>query len=50
MSKFTPIYVAIVDDDESICRSLGRLLRAAGLTYDSAESFLADPKRAQGSI
>jgi FixJ family two-component response regulator len=50
MSKFTPIYVAIVDDDESICRSLGRLLRAAGLqpiTYDSAESFLADTKRPQ---
>jgi transcriptional regulator with GAF, ATPase, and Fis domain len=45
MSKFTPTYVAVVDDDESICRSFGRLLRAAGLqpvTYDSAESFLAD--------
>jgi len=45
MRKTTPVYVAVVDDDESVCRSLGRLLRAAGLqpiTYDSAESFLAD--------
>jgi FixJ family two-component response regulator len=45
MSKITPIYVAIVDDDESVCRSFGRLLRAAGLqpiSYASAESFLAD--------
>ena len=50
MSKITPIYVAIVDDDESVCRSLGRLLRAAALqpiTYASAESFLADTKRPQ---
>jgi FixJ family two-component response regulator len=40
-------YVAVVDDDVSLCRSLGRLLRAAGLqpiTYDSAEAFLADTK------
>jgi FixJ family two-component response regulator len=47
MSKITPIYIAVVDDDESVCRSLGRLLRAAGfqpITYDSAESFLADTK------
>jgi len=50
MSKITPTYVAVVDDDESICRSFGRLLRAAGLlpvTYDSAESFLADTKHPQ---
>lgn len=50
MSKATPIYVAIVDDDENICRSLGRLLRAAGIqpiTYTSAESFLADTKHPQ---
>src|SRR5277367_1290300 len=50
MSKITPIYVAIVDDDESVCRSLGRLLRAAALqpiTYASAESFLADTKHPQ---
>ncbi len=50
MSKIPPTYVAIVDDDESVCRSLGRLLRAAGLqpiTYTSAESFLADTKHPQ---
>jgi FixJ family two-component response regulator len=47
MSNLTPTYVAVVDDDESICRSFGRLLRASGfqaVTYDSAESFLADTK------
>jgi len=45
MSRITPIYVAVVDDDESLCRSLGRLLRAAGIqpiTYASAEAFLAE--------
>jgi FixJ family two-component response regulator len=50
MSKITPIYVAIVDDDESLCRSLGKLLRAAGIqpiTYASAEAFLADTKHPQ---
>jgi len=50
VSKITPIYVAIVDDDESVCRSFGRLLRAAGLqpiSYASAESFLADTKHPQ---
>jgi len=48
MSSISTTYVAIVDDDESVCRSFGRLLRAAGMqpvTYDSAESFLADEKR-----
>jgi FixJ family two-component response regulator len=50
MSSATPIYVAVVDDDESLCRSLGRLLRAAGIqpvTYSSAEAFLADAKHPQ---
>ncbi len=45
-----PIYVAVVDDDESVGRSLGRLLRASGvqpITYLSAEAFLADKKRPQ---
>jgi FixJ family two-component response regulator len=40
--------VAVIDDDESLCRSLGRLLRTAGyrvLTYTSAEAFLEDAKR-----
>jgi FixJ family two-component response regulator len=44
----TNICVGVVDDDESICRSLGRLLRAAGIqviTYPSAEEFLQDEKR-----
>jgi len=41
-------YVAIVDDDESLCRSFGRLLRASGMqpiAYLSAEAFLADTKQ-----
>jgi len=43
----SPIYVAVVDDDETLCRSYARLLRAAGMqpiTYASAEAFLADAK------
>ena len=46
----TPIYVAVVDDDEELCRSFGRLLRAAGfqpLTDASAEALLADSKHPQ---
>lgn len=42
------IYVGVVDDDESLSRSLARLLRQAGyqaITYSSAEEFLADPLR-----
>jgi len=45
-----PIYVAVVDDDERLCQSYSRLLRAAGLqpiTYLSAEAFLADKKQPQ---
>ena len=41
-------YVAVVDDDEKVCQSFGRLLRAAGfqpITYPSAEAFLADTKQ-----
>ena len=47
MSNTGPLYVAVVDDDEKFCRSLGRLLSAAGMqsiTYTSAEAFLADTK------
>jgi len=33
MSGITLIYVAVVDDDESVCRSFGRLLRAAALRW-----------------
>jgi FixJ family two-component response regulator len=42
------VYVAVVDDDESVCRSFTRLLRVAGLqpvTYASAEALLQDTKR-----
>lgn len=41
-------YVAVIDDDASLCRSLGRLLQGAGLspiTYRSAEEFLDDQMR-----
>lgn len=41
-------YVAIIDDDPSICRSMGRLLENAGLkpiAYPSAEAFLDDGLR-----
>lgn len=37
--------IAIVDDDENLCRSFARLLRAAGYlpaTFYSAEAFLAE--------
>jgi FixJ family two-component response regulator len=50
MSEINRIYVAVVDDDESVCRSLGRLLQAAGfqpITYASAELFLEDQNRPQ---
>ena len=42
------VYIAVVDDDENLCRSFARLLRAAGMqpiTYGSAEAFLADERR-----
>jgi FixJ family two-component response regulator len=48
MSSTRNIYIAVIDDDESIRRSMSRLLRAAHLhpiTYPSAEAFLADIKR-----
>ena len=47
MGKTVILYVAVVDDDENFCRSLARLLRAAGMhpvTYASAEEFLGDDK------
>ena len=48
MSSTRNIYIAVIDDDESLCRSMSRLLRAAHfqpITYPSAEAFLADTKR-----
>ena len=50
MSTNIRTYVAVVDDDQSFCRSLDRLLRAAGfhsVTYRTAEDFLHDGKRPQ---
>ena len=41
-----PSSIAVIDDDESMCQALSRLLRVAGYdvrTYLSAESFLDDP-------
>jgi FixJ family two-component response regulator len=48
MSSNPNIYVAIIDDDESLCLSMSRLLRAAHfqpITYPSAEAFLVDTNR-----
>ena len=48
MDRTRNIYIAVIDDDESLCLSMSRLLRAARLqpiTYPSAEAFLADTKR-----
>lgn len=48
MSPSSQTYVGVVDDDESVCRALSRLLRAEGIqavSYLSAEDFLADTKR-----
>ena len=42
------IYIAVIDDDDSICLSMSRLLRAAHfqpVTYSSAEAFLTDTNR-----
>ena len=45
MKNAGEITVAVVDDDASLCRALGRLLRGWGMqavTYPSAEAFLED--------
>ncbi len=39
--------IAVIDDDESVLRSVARFLRASGITsvtYRSAEAFLADER------
>ncbi len=43
-------YIAVIDDDQSLCRSLARLLQQTGfqvITFLSAEEFLADRWRSQ---
>jgi len=48
MSGSQPVRIAIIDDDESLCRSMSRLLKAANYetaSYDSAEGFLSSPVR-----
>ncbi len=48
MDSTRNIYIAVIDDDERLCLSMSRLLRAAYLqpiTYPSAEAFFADTKR-----
>jgi FixJ family two-component response regulator len=50
MGSSKNIHVAVVDDDESACRSLSRMLRAAGflaVTYPSAEAFLWERSQPQ---
>jgi FixJ family two-component response regulator len=47
MNSSQNTYVAVIDDDASICRSMSRLLRAdhfQPITYLSAEAFLGDTK------
>lgn len=41
-------YIAVVDDDDSVCRSFNRLLRTVGyhpVDFHSAEDFLSDGNR-----
>ena len=48
MSSHRNIYIAVIDDEDTICRSMSRLLRAAHfqpVTYSSAEAFLTDTNR-----
>lgn len=47
MDTIPNTYIAVIDDDDGICRSMSRWLRAARLqpiTYPSAEAFLGDTK------
>ena len=48
MDSIQNIYIAVIDDDKSLCLSMSRLLRAAHfqpISYYSAESFLLDTHR-----
>jgi FixJ family two-component response regulator len=47
-----PSVVYVIDDDESVRRALGRLLRSAGFdaeTFSSADEFLSNPKQQKNS-
>lgn len=49
----TPLRVAVVDDDESMCKALSRLLGACSYrvrTYASAEDLLADLDHAKADF
>jgi FixJ family two-component response regulator len=49
VSTEPPSVIAVIDDDESMCAALSRLLRMAGYhvrSYFSAEAFLDDPRHA----
>jgi FixJ family two-component response regulator len=48
MSAPPAVPIAIIDDDESLCRSLSRLVRQAGfrpVSFLSGEDFLQAPER-----
>ncbi len=48
MNSARNIYIAVIDDDSSVCLAMSRLLRAAGyqpISYGSAENFLTDTHR-----
>jgi len=47
-----PNVVYVIDDDESVRRAFGRLLRSVGLdaeTFSSAEEFLDSPKQRENA-
>jgi FixJ family two-component response regulator len=51
MSKGNTV-IYVIDDDASVCKALGRLLRSADLDvemFSSVEEFLHTPKQEQGS-
>ena len=48
IATMSKMKVAIIDDDDSSCRALSRLVRGVGFeptSFSSAETFLSDPKR-----
>jgi len=44
------LFIVVVDDDASVCKALGRLLRTSQMdveTYESGQAFLKAPKQRQ---